>query len=172
MAISKWENGLCQPSKTMAMRLADVMSGLHEGRLATEIAFTSPQLQIKALTRGHNMQLVAVSAGYRAAWPDMVELIGKDMRPLLVNEAMHYTENSDYLKEAIVGDVLMLSGVSNRLLAVGGEVPEGFRFRWHTMVRRIDGELIHEMVFEPCAEGTQVGFERVLRRSDIRAAHE
>jgi hypothetical protein len=156
----------------MSLRLADVMSGFHEGRLAVEVAFTAPLEQIKALTRGRNIQLVAVSAGYRAAWPEMVELIGRDMRPHFMNEALYYTKNQDYLEEAQRGDLLMLSGVSNRLLDVGGDVPESFRIRWHTMVRRIDGELVHETVFEPCSDGTPVGFERVLRRSEIRAANE
>jgi transcriptional regulator with XRE-family HTH domain len=172
VAVSKWENGLSQPSKTLALRLADVMSGVHEGRLAAEIAFTDALQQIKALTRGPNMQLVGVSAGYRAAWPEMASFVGQNMRHFLMNEALHYAEDSDFLKEAARGELLMLSGVSNRLLVVGGDVSHDFRFRWHTMVRRIDGELVHEMIFEPCAEGTQIGFERVLRRSDINSMHE
>jgi hypothetical protein len=94
------------------------------------------------------------------------------MRPWLMNEALHYCEGSDLMKEAIAGDVLMLTGVSNRLLKIGGEVPEGLRFRWHTIVRRIDGELIHEMIFEPCAAGTPTGFERVLRRSEVAETRE
>jgi hypothetical protein len=66
----------------------------------------------------------------------------------------------------------MLSGVSNSLLAVGSEVPGSVRIRWHTMVRHIDGEIVHEMVFEPCAAGTPVGFEKVLRRSDVVSEYE
>ncbi len=172
VAVSKWENDQSKPSKTVALRLAEVMSGMHEGKLAVEIAFAAPQQQIKALSRGLNMQLVGVSAGYRAAWPEMSAFIGRDMRPFLLNEALLYTVNSDYISEAIRGDILMLSGVSNSLLALGSEVPENVRFRWHTMVRHIDGEIVHEMVFEPCAAGTPVGFERVLRRSDLASNYE
>jgi hypothetical protein len=156
----------------MALRLADVMPGLHEGRLAAEIGFNAPLQQIKVLTRGKNLQLVGISAGYKAAWPKMMDFLRQDMRPLLMNEAHHYAEGSDYLKEADRGDVLMLSGVSNRLLAIGDDVPESLRFRWHTIIRRIDGELIHEMIFEHCGDGTRTGFERVLRRDDISSMHE
>jgi transcriptional regulator with XRE-family HTH domain len=172
VAVSKWENDQSKPSKTVALRLAEVMAGMHEGKLAVEIAFTAPQQQIKALSRGLNMQLVGVSAGYKAAWPEMSGFIGQDMRPFLLNEALHYTVNSDYITEAIRGDILMLSGVSNSLLAVGNEVPDSVRIRWHTMVRHIDGEIVHEMVFEPCAAGTPVGFEKVLRRSDVVSEYE
>jgi len=171
VAVSKWENDQSQPSKTAALRLAEVMSGMHEGKLAVEIAFAAPQKQIKSLNRGLNMQLVGVSAGFRAAWPEMSPFIGREMRPFLLNEALHYVENSDYFTGAIRCDVLMLSGVSNRLLSVGCEPSESFRFRWHTMVRYIDGEIIHETVFEPCATGTTTGIERVLRRADIVASH-
>jgi transcriptional regulator with XRE-family HTH domain len=172
VAVSKWENDQSKPSKTIAVRLAEVMSGMHEGKLAVEIAFAAPQQQIKSLSRGLNMQLVGISAGFKATWPEMSALIGRDMRPFLLNEALFYTVNSDYINDAIRGDILMLSGVSNRLLAVGSEVPENVRFRWHTMVRHIDGEIVHEMVFEPCAASTPVGFERVLRRSDLTANYE
>jgi hypothetical protein len=172
VAVSKWENDQSKPSKTVALRLAEVMSGMHEGKLAVEIALAAPQQQIKALIRGLNMQLVGVSAGYRAAWPEMSAFIGREMRHFLLNEALHYTVNSNYLREAIQGDILMLSGVSNRLLVVGSEVPDSFRIRWHTMVRHIDGEIVHEMVFEPCAAGTTVGYERVLRRSDLASNYE
>lgn len=171
-AVSQWENGRARPSKTMALRLTDVMSGARQTRLAAEIAFTAPQQQIKALTRGRELQLVAISSGFRAAWPEMADFIGENMRPLLMNEAKSYVEDSDYLSEAIRGDLLMLSGVSNRLLSVGGAVENRVRVRWHTIVRQIEGELIHEIVFEPCAETTPIGFERLLRRSDIQAAYE
>ena len=94
------------------------------------------------------------------------------MRPFLLNEAPLYTVNSDYISEAIRGGILMLSGVSKSLLAVGREVPENVYLRWHTMVRQIGGEIVHEMVFEPCEAGTPVGFERVIRRSDLASIDE
>lgn len=171
-AVSQWENGHARPSQKMALRLADVVAGAREGRLAAEIAFLAPQRQIKALTRGVNLELVGVSAGYKEFWPDMAHFIGQDMRPHLMNEALLYAEDSAYLREAVRGEVLMLTCVSNRLLEIGGEVPQSFRFRWHAMVRRIDGELVHEIVFEPCDDATPNGFERVLRRSDIQSNHD
>jgi transcriptional regulator with XRE-family HTH domain len=172
VAVSKWESGLSRPSKTMALRLSEVISGVQEGRLGAELAFMAPQQQTKALVRRRSLQLIGISAGFRAMWPEMSEFLGAPMRPWLMNEALNYCEGSDLLKEAIAGDVLMLTGVSNRLLKIGGEVPENLRLRWHTIVRRIDGELIHEIIFEPCASGTPTGFERVLRRSDIAGTHE
>jgi len=74
----------------MALRLADVMSSLHEGRLAAEVNLTAPLQQIKVLTRGKNLQLVGISAGYKAAWPEIRDFFRQDMRPLLMNEAHHY----------------------------------------------------------------------------------
>lgn len=166
-SVSKWESGLSRPSKTMALRLAEVMSNAHEGRLAAEIAFTKPMQQIKALTRGRQLQLVGVSSGFRQLWPETAELLGKGMRDLLVNEAATYCNEKDYLREAIAGEILMVTGVSNRFLGVGEAVDPRHRIRWHAIVRRIDGELIHEMIYEPCDPGTDTGFEKILRRSDI-----
>lgn len=170
-AVSQWENGRSQPSKAMALRLADVISGLHRGRVAAEIAFTAPLQQIKVLVRGENFQLVGLSSGFKAAWPEMIDFFRQELRPFLINEAQLYVEG-DYIKEAERGDLLMLSGVSNRLLAVGAVVSERFRFRWHVIIRRIDGELIHEVVFEPCDDGAPMGFERVLRRDEISSLYD
>jgi transcriptional regulator with XRE-family HTH domain len=167
VAVSKWENGHSQPSKTMAMRLAEVMNATHQGRLAAEIAFTAPQQQMKVLTRGRHMQLVGISSGFLCAYPEFDGFRGLEMRPFMMNEAEHYCERSDLLKEACRGDILMLTGVSNRVVRVGSDAPEHFRLRWHTIVRHIDGEVIHEVIFEPCATDTATGFETVLRRDDI-----
>jgi transcriptional regulator with XRE-family HTH domain len=167
VAVSKWENGHSRPSRIMALRLQDVMSGLHQGRLAAEIAFTAPQMQMKVLTRGRHMQLVGISSGFLSAYPEFDGFRGLEMRPFMMNEAEHYCERSDLLKEACRGDILMLSGISNRVVRVGSDVPAHFRLRWHTIVRHIDGEVIHEVIFEPCAADMATGFENVLRRGEI-----
>jgi hypothetical protein len=51
-------------------------------------------------------------------------------------------------------------------------VAPDYRLRWHAIVRRLDGELVHEVIYEPCAAGTPVGFEKVLRRSDVLSEYE
>jgi hypothetical protein len=61
----------------------------------------------------------------------------------------------------------MLTGISNRVLGIGSEVSDDYRLRWHTIVRQIDGEVIHEVIFEPCDPNLQTGFERILRKGDI-----
>jgi len=167
VAVSKWENGHTRPSRLMAQRLYDVMSGMHQGRLAAEIAFTAPQQQMKVLTRGNNMQFVGMSKGFANIFPEFQDLRGLSMRSFMMNEAHFYCEGSDLLKEAIRGEVLMLTGISNRVLGIGSEVSDDYRLRWHTIVRQIDGEVIHEVIFEPCDPNLQTGFERILRKGDI-----
>jgi hypothetical protein len=61
----------------------------------------------------------------------------------------------------------MLTGVSHRLLTFGPPQPPDTRLRWHAVARRIDGELIHEVNYEPCAPNTAMGIEKLLRRSDV-----
>lgn len=165
--VSKWESGVWMPSTAMAHRLSEVVTGMHEGKLAIELACLVPQQQIKTLVRGTGIQLVGVSSGFRQIWPETTELIGKGIRDLLVNEAASYCNESDYLREATAGEILMVTGVSNRLLGVGEAVDASQRVRWHAIVRRIDGELIHEMIYEQCEPDTATGFENILRRSDV-----
>ncbi|MFU8865872.1 MAG: hypothetical protein ACNA7O_18330 [Rhodobacterales bacterium] len=86
-----------------------------------------------------------------------------------MNEAQEYAQDDDLLRDAIAGDLLMITGVSNRLLSIGGDVHEDFRVKWHAIFRRIDGELIHELIFEPEETGTPVGIKHVLRRSSMEA---
>jgi transcriptional regulator with XRE-family HTH domain len=172
VAVSKWENGHSRPSKVMMVRLQNVMSGTHRGRLAAEIAFAAPQQQMKTLTRGLEMRLIGASRGFLEVYPDFGRLFSTSMRKYVVNEALQYCDGSELLNEACRGEILMLTGVSNRMLAMGPEIEEDFRLRWHTIVRHIDGELIHEVILEPCSASTPLGFERILRRSDVEKFHE
>ena len=165
--VSKWESGVWMPTRTMALRLTEVISGIHEGRLAIELACIAPQQQIKTLVRGISVELVGISAGFKQLWPETSELLGKGIRDLLVNEAATYCNEGDYFREAVAGEILMVTGVSNRLLGVGDAVDASQRVRWHAIVRRIDGELIHEMIYEQCEPDTATGIEKILRRSDM-----
>jgi transcriptional regulator with XRE-family HTH domain len=167
VAVSKWESGQCRPSKTTALRLADVMGGLHVGAVAREIAMLAPLGQVKALVRGRSLRLSGLSAGFRALWPETGALLGKETRPFLINEAAAYAGSSNFLSDALRGDVLMVTAVSNRLMDAGEDVPVTDRIRWHAIARKIEGELFHEIIYEPCAAATPTGFEAVLRRADI-----
>ena len=75
------------------------------------------------------MQLVGISSGFVSAYPEFEGFRGLEMRPFVMNEAEHYGERSDLLKEACRGDILMLSGVSNRVVRVGSDAAEHFRLR-------------------------------------------
>ncbi len=66
----------------------------------------------------------------------------------------------------------MVTAVSHRMSSIGDHVAPDYRLRWHAIVRRLDGELVHEVIYEPCAAGTPVGFERVLRRLDVVSEYE
>jgi DNA-binding XRE family transcriptional regulator len=167
VAISKWENGQCRPSKTMAFRLCDIMRRLHHDELGREVAFLAPLGQAKVLVRGTSLELVGLSAGFRSLWPDMVPYLNVKLRKYLVNEAATYCADNGLLQEARSGDLLMVSGVSHRLLDLGLPVQPEQRVRWHAIARRMDGELVHEVVYEDCAPSTPIGLERTLRLSDI-----
>lgn len=165
--ISKWESGDSPVSKAALLRLNEVISDRHNGRLAMELACVAPQEQAKVLVRGRGFQLIGVSKGFLSLWPVMGDFVGQNTRDFLVNEAASYCEDHDYLREAEDGELLMITGVSNRMLCVGTEVNKQHRMRWHAIVRQINSELIHEVIYEPCAAETAVGFEKILRRSDV-----
>jgi hypothetical protein len=167
VAVSKWETGQCRPSRIMALRLCDVMRRLHHGQLGREIAVMAPIGQAKALVRGSVAELVGVSAGFRALWPEMVPYLNVRLRKHLVNEAALYLADSSLQQEARSRDLLMISVVSNRLLDLGGPVEPDMRVRWHAIARQMDGELVHELVFEVCDPASPVGIERTLRLSDM-----
>lgn len=74
--VSKWERGTWEPNRAMALRLRDIISGVHEGRLTVELACIRPQQNLRALTRGTDFQILGVSDGFRQAWPETCDLIG------------------------------------------------------------------------------------------------
>lgn len=165
--ISKWERGTTPIPKVARVRLNEVMSSMHLGRLAAELACIQHQQQPKLLARGRDLQIIGVSNGFKSLWPRMTTFIGESTRDMLINEAESYREEHDYFREAEDGELLMVTAVSNRLISVGGEVEAQRRVRWHAIIRHIDGELVHELVYEPCAAGAAVGIETILRRSDV-----
>lgn len=140
----------------MALRLKDAMCAPHDGRLAAELACLRPQHNISAMARGPDFRIVGVSAGFRRAWPQTCDLLGENTRQHLINEAAHYCEDEDYLREAADGELLMVTCVSDRILGIGDEAQGAFRLRWHAIVRHIDDELVHEMVYEPCDAQTPI----------------
>lgn len=165
--VSKWERGTWEPTRTLALRLRDIISSVHEGRLAVELSCIRPQQNLRALVRGADFQMLGVSDGFRHAWPETCNLIGERTRRHLINEAAQYCEDGDYLREAADGELLMVTCVSRRLLSIGEDLEDHLHVRWHAVVRHIDGELIHEVIYEPCDASTPIGFESVLRRSDL-----
>lgn len=90
--VSKWESGLWQPTKTMALRLNEVISGVHEGKLAIELACIAPQLQVRSIVRGKNFQFMGASAGMKQLWPETCAMVGQSLRDHFVNEAATYCE--------------------------------------------------------------------------------
>lgn len=165
--VSKWESGVWRPGAAMARRIKDTICAPHEGRLNIEVACLAPQHQMKVLTRGTGLQLAGISAGFDAYWPEMRGLLGANTRDMLVGEAADYIETTDYIAQALAGDVLMLTGVSHRLLRFGAPQPQDARIRWHAIARHMDGELIHEVVFEPASPNAATGIEHVLRRAEV-----
>jgi len=167
VAVSKWETGKSRPSRTMALRLCDVMRSLHHDQIGREIAIMAPIGQVKALARGSSAEFVAVSAGFRMLWPDMLPYLNTRLRKHLVNEAALYFADTGLQQEARSRELLMISAVSNHLLDLGSPVQADIRVRWHAIPRQMDGELVHEVIYEACDPATPIGFERTLRLSDM-----
>jgi DNA-binding XRE family transcriptional regulator len=165
--VSKWESGAWQPCAAMARRIKDTIYAPHEGRLIIELACLAPQQQMKVLTRGTGFQLAGVSAGFDAYWPEMRGLLGANTRDMLMGEAADYIETTDYIAQALAGEVFMLTGVSHRLLRFGAPQAKDARIRWHAIARHIDGEMIHEVIFEPATPNAATGIEYVLRRAEV-----
>lgn len=165
--VSKWENGSAPLTRTAMLRFDAVVSEMHQGQLAIELAYLNPQHQAKLLVQGRGLRILGVSKGFLSLWPGMNNFVGLNTRDFVVNEAAAYCEEKDYLREAEDGELLMVTSVSNRLLGVGDEVGDEHRIRWHAIARKLDGHFIHEVIYEPCPADTPVGFERILRRSDF-----
>lgn len=145
--VARWEKGLDLPSAERMNQIRDLVAGTLRDELALERVLIARQSTIRALMNLDGLTLSAVSAGYRALWPDFSTLIGKPLADHAVNESRAIIEDTDLMRDIRRGSVGLISGISDRHMDI--DMDGTLRHRWHICMRRYGMEMYADIMFEP-----------------------
>lgn len=147
--ITRWEQGLDTPSPERLSQIKSLMSGVMRDELALERLFIQRQRSIRALIALDGVRYRAFSKGYQELWPTFGKLEGVAMADFLINELRAFMDDDVLGADLRKGAVGLISGVSERHFDLGIDPP--VLHQWHVCMRRYDGQMFADIVFEPCA---------------------
>jgi transcriptional regulator with XRE-family HTH domain len=164
-AVSRWENGLETPSPAIMGQLRTIMAKSLQDDFLVDRLFIERQSSIRALFDIDGARLLCSSAGFQSLWPQFALFHGRMMMNALVDESRELYLDADFLKSAIRGEVLVVSGVSDSHTDI--EVDQAHRHRWITAYRNIGSRRVIDMSFEACDPTALKGIHEICRVDDF-----
>ncbi len=164
-AVSRWENGLEIPSPTIMGQLRTIMAKSLQDDFLVDRLFIERQSSIRALFDIDGARLLCSSAGFQSLWPQFALFHGRMMMNALVDESRELYLDADFLKSAIRGEVLVVSGISDSHTDI--EVDQAHRHRWITAYRNIGSRRVIDMSFEACDPTALKGIHEICRVDDF-----
>lgn len=158
--LSRWESGADHPPRPTAMRLMDIMRADAAENFALAKLMVRQSRGMCALFDFSGVRLICASLGLAAVWPNFCALIGTSALHQLSDEGRHLMQDTAFLRDVRQGQVLGLSGVSERPLSL--ETDPGFRHRWTAMFRAFGTILVAELTYEQVAPDEPLGILDIL----------
>lgn len=160
-AISRWETGIDLPAVRQMAEIQEFLVN-RKGRdpFALDIAFVRMQKDCRALFELDGAELLAVSKGFEAVWPEFGQFIGMRLKPHMNAESAAIYVDRRLSGRILSGEVDIVSGVSQRHVDLSSDAP--FKHQWILAFRRFAGRTVGEMVYQPCDERKRPGIERVV----------
>lgn len=164
-AVSHWETGQDRPSRSLMLRLQEMMAVSGEGRLRVDAFAISRMQTLQASFDLDGVRLIGGSAGVHAAWPQFADIQGKFLQDLLVDEAAQLMHDDDFVRSVRRGEVALVSAVSSKQLSVS--MDNIFLHRWIATFRNYGTRMIINMTYEACQPDASVGVEQVLLLDEL-----
>lgn len=166
-AVARWESGQDTPSPARLKRLQDLMTSTLKDELILDRLFIARQSAVRALIAYDGLRLIAVSAGFQTIWPACSTLVDIPMADRVVNEASRLVYDRELRNGIRDGSLGLVSGVSSRHLDL--QFDTTVHHRWHACFRRHGGQILADVVYEPCAPTLPACIDDLLYIDDIRA---
>lgn len=164
-AVSRWENGLDDPSPRLRERLRGLMAANLRDELAVERLILSRQTSTRALFDVDGVRLVGLSKGAQATWPDYCRFTGRCMRDRAVGEVQQIIENASLMREIQHGEIALISGVSIENLRF--RRTNKFKHRWTLAFRQVGQTMLADMNYEKAEAEDRLGVHEILRIDEI-----
>lgn len=164
-AVSRWENGLDQPSAAIYAKLRAMVDMQSQTQQRIEARIIEKQPGLRALVDLDGMTLLATTPTFKLIWPEMVAAKGQRLADHLVDLSCDLF-NDDAIAQAIRREeIAMIAGVSDRHLNGFGD--HSFRHYWAATYRKIGVRHFAEISFEACEPDAELGIRHILRVDEI-----
>lgn len=163
-AVSRWENGLDEPSPFMRGRLRGLMADRIHDELGVERLLLERLPGRRALFDLDGCRLVGLSPELLQLWPSYAKLKGRMLQDHTIGEMRQIIDDTDLIRDIQHGHVAMISGVSIENLRFRREP---VKHRWHIGFRRSGRHLIGDMVYLDPRPDDAVGVHDIIRMDTI-----
>lgn len=163
-AVSRWENGLDDPSPFLRGRLRSLMADRIHDDLAVERLLLARLPGRRALFDLDGCRLVALSPAVEQQWPTYTRLMGRMLQDHTIGEMRQIINDADLIRDIQHGQVAMISGVSTENLRFR-QAPE--KHRWHIGFRQSGSHLIGDLVYQDPEPDDVVGIHDIIRIDTI-----
>lgn len=163
-AVSRWENGLDEPSPYLRGRLRNLMAYRTHDDLAVERLLLARLPGRRVLFDLDGVRLVAISPEIEKMWPGYKRLMGRMLQDHTIGEMRQILDNPDMLRDIRHGQVALISGVSTENLRFQREI---VKHRWHIGFRQSGSRLIGDFVYQEAEVDDAVGIHDIIRLDTI-----
>lgn len=163
-AVSRWENGLDEPSPYLRSRLRNLMASRTHDDLEVERLLLERLPGRRVLFDLDGCRLVAISPEVEKMWPGYKRLMGRMLQDHTIGEMRQILDDSEMLRDIRHRQVALISGVSMENLRFQREV---VKHRWHIGFRQSGSRLIGDFIYQDAEEDDVVGIHDIIRIDTI-----
>lgn len=164
-AVSRWENGLDQPSAETYARLRSLIDQQSLIRQGIDQRIIEKQPGLRALVDLDGITLLATSQAFKFVWPEMVAAEGSRLADHLVSFSHELFHDGAMTQSIRQDEIAMISGVSDRHIDGFGD--QSFRHYWAATYRKIGMRHYAEISYDACQPDAELGFRHILRIDEI-----
>ncbi len=164
-AISRWENGLDQPSPAHLKQLRNLLAQTVRDEFQLQRQFIMRQRTVRMLCDMDGVRMLGVSHGFSALWPESGALIERRLADDLVGETRPFSFDVALVQAIAGGSLCIASGISDR--HIGLQIDRAVRHGWHICFRHYGARVIADMIYEPCDPDEPVGIRDLLHIDEL-----
>lgn len=164
-AVSRWENGLDQPSPVLYAKIRDMIGRPSFSEVGMQQAIVSRMPGIRALVDLDGMRLLSTSKSFKMLWPEVAAAEGHRFAAHLLDLTRDIYNDHSIMKSIKANEIAMIAAVCDRQISGFGD--QAFRHYWAASYRKIGTRHLAEISYEACEPDAVLGLRHILRVDEI-----
>jgi DNA-binding XRE family transcriptional regulator len=164
-AVSRWENGLDQPSPALHAKIRDMIGRPSFSEVGMQQAIVGRMPGIRALVDLDGMRLLSTSQSFKIIWPEVAAAEGHRFAAHLLDLTRDIYNDNAIMQCIKANEIAMIAAVSDRQISGFGD--QAFRHYWAASYKKIGTRHLAEISYEACEPNAQLGLRHILRVDEI-----